>query len=69
MFWGLKLVAVWFSIDILVIATSWYAVNTIKKYFPEWWERVIACEVSSDLDLEPEIVEVLGLIARPDRIK
>jgi hypothetical protein len=47
--WFLQLIVIWLSIDILVIATGWYAVTTIKTYFPNWWKRTIA-------DIEPEII-------------
>jgi hypothetical protein len=47
--WFLQLIVIWLSIDILVIATGWYAVTTIKPYFPNWWKRTIA-------DIEPEII-------------
>ena len=49
MFWLLQLIVIWLTIDILVITTGWYAVTTIKPYFPNWWKRTIA-------DIEPEII-------------
>ena len=52
MSWLLQLIVIWLSIDILVIITGWYAVTTIKPYFPNWWKRTIA-------DVEPEMVETL----------
>ena len=56
MAWWLQLLIIWLSIDGVVIATGWYVV-TLKPYFPNWWERVIACEVEPDLDLELEIID------------
>lgn len=41
----LQLIIVWLSIDIVIMATGWYGVSTIKQISPGWWERVIACEV------------------------
>lgn len=41
----LQLIIVWLSIDIVIMATGWYGVSTIKQISPDWWERVIACEV------------------------
>jgi hypothetical protein len=69
MIWWLKLMAVWLSVDILVVATSWYAVNTIKKYFPDWWEREIACEVDANFNLEPQIIEVPSLTVKSKALK
>lgn len=39
--WLLKLGVIWFSFDILVIATAWYAVSVIKPRCPNWWKQVI----------------------------
>jgi|GEM_PF-6044156 len=39
--WLLKLVVIWLSIDILIIATGWYFVTTIKPLCPGWWKRVV----------------------------
>lgn len=60
MVWWLQLIIIWLGIDLIVIATGWY-ITTLKSYFPNWWERVIACEVEPDLDLEAEPVDVPGL--------
>ena len=69
MIWWLKFVVIWLSIDIVVLATAWYAVNTLKQYFPDWWERVIACEVEPDFDLEPEIIEIPSFRPEPESVK
>ena len=45
--WLLKLIVIWLSIDILIIATGWYLVTTIKPLCPEWWKREV-------VDDEPE---------------
>jgi len=52
MSWLLQLIVIGLSIEILIMATGWYAVTTIKPYFPNWWKRTIA-------DVEPEMVETL----------
>ena len=39
--WLLKFTVIWLSLDILIIATAWYAVNILKPRFPRWWKRVI----------------------------
>ena len=39
--WLVKLVVIWMSIDILMLATSWYGVTVIKPRYPDWWKRVI----------------------------
>ena len=58
MSWLLQLIVIWLSIDILIIATGWYAVTTIKPYFPIWWKRTIA-DMEPDANIELEIVETL----------
>lgn len=58
MSWLLQLIVIWLSLDILIIATGWYAVTTLKPYFPNWWKRTIA-DVEPDANIEPEIVETL----------
>ncbi len=50
MAWWLQLIIIWLSIDIVVIATGWYGVTTIKPKFPNWWKRVIA-------DVEPDYAD------------
>jgi hypothetical protein len=40
--WLLKLIVIWLSVDVLIMATSWYAVTTIKPHFPNLWRLVIA---------------------------
>lgn len=37
----LELLAIWLSFDVVVFATGWYAVKTIKPSFPNWWRRHI----------------------------
>jgi len=38
----LKVGVIWLSIDIVTIATGWYAVTVIKPRWPAWWRRVVA---------------------------
>ena len=54
----LKFLTIWFSIDVVVIATGCYAVNVIKSHFPDWWRAVICGDGS---EIEPE----LGTTASP----
>ncbi len=42
--WLLKFIVIWLSFDIIVLATVWYAVATIKPRFPGWWQRVIVAD-------------------------
>jgi len=42
--WLLKFVAVWLSIDTLIVVTAWYLVTTIKPLCPDWWRRVVIDE-------------------------
>jgi hypothetical protein len=51
--WLLRLVVIWFSLDVVIIATGWYAKSTIKVQFPNWWRRVI-CDKGPEI--EPEFV-------------
>lgn len=39
--WLLKIVVLWFSFDVILVATCWYAATVIRPYCPNWWERVI----------------------------
>lgn len=57
MVWWLQLIVIWLSIDLIVIATGWY-IATLKQYFPQWWEQVIACEVKPGLDLDAELINL-----------
>jgi hypothetical protein len=42
--WLLEFAVIWFGFDVLVIATTWYLVGTIKPHFPNWWRQVVAEE-------------------------
>ncbi|MFQ5612725.1 MAG: hypothetical protein ACE5H9_11395 [Anaerolineae bacterium] len=37
----LKILVIWFAINVVILATSWYATTVIKPRFPEWWKRNI----------------------------
>jgi hypothetical protein len=58
--WLLKLVVIWISIDIVTIATGWYAINVIKPRFPNWWRQVIIADADPEIwsDLEPVVSPV-----------
>ncbi len=58
MAWWLQLSLLWLSIDIVIIATAWYGITTLKPHFPNWWKRVIA-DVEPNYTLEFETVETL----------
>ena len=51
----LRIAAIWFSISILVIATSWYLTATIPQRWPDWWRRIVVDE--DPFDLEEEAAE------------
>ena len=54
--WLLKVIAIWLTVDILVIATFWYANHTIKHLWPNWWQQVVITPIDLELGLvEPEI--------------
>jgi hypothetical protein len=54
MIW-LKLLTIWLSIDVVVIATYWYASTVIMFQFPNWWKWII-CDYGPEI--EPELDEV-----------
>jgi hypothetical protein len=41
MVWFLKLLVVWLSFDVVVIASGLYLVRAIKPKFPNWWRQVV----------------------------
>jgi len=45
--WLLKFTVIWISIDIVIAATIWYGISTIRPRYPNWWRRVV-------VDDEPE---------------
>ncbi len=61
----LKFLIIWFSIDVVVIATGYYAANVIKPRFPDWWRRVIA---DAEPEIEPEFVTVALPFPIPPKI-
>ena len=42
--WVIKLFILLLSVDIIIVATGWYATKTIKPLFPNWWKRVVVTE-------------------------
>jgi hypothetical protein len=56
-YWLLKLGFIWLSIDVVVLATGWYLVKTIRPYFPHWWQQVIADDWPSDEEVQLDEVE------------
>ncbi|MBE7551285.1 MAG: hypothetical protein HS126_09460 [Anaerolineales bacterium] len=44
MFWFLKLLVVWLSVDVVVIASGLYLIRVIKPRFPNWWRQAVADE-------------------------
>ena len=59
MAWWLQFLLIWLSVDIVVIATGWYSVTTLKPNFPNWWKRVIA-------DMEPNYALELQTVETPN---
>jgi hypothetical protein len=47
--WLLKFLLIWLSIDVVIIATGWYAVTVIKPYFPNWWRRAVVDDAPARL--------------------
>lgn len=67
--WWLEFIIIWLSIDIIIIATGWFTVGTIKTFFPNWWERVIASEADAELDFETNKVEIPGYMTKPKAVE
>ena len=44
--WFFGLCLIWMSLDIVIFATAWYLVTTIKPRYPGWWRRTIVDEES-----------------------
>jgi hypothetical protein len=40
----LEFLVIWFSIDVVVLVTGWYAVFTIRPRFSDWWKQHIVDE-------------------------
>ena len=38
----LDFIILWLSLDVIIVATGWYMVTTIKPRCPNWWRRTIA---------------------------
>jgi hypothetical protein len=38
----LKFVAIWLTIDAVIIAVGWYFATNIKPHYSDWWQQVIA---------------------------
>ena len=51
----LRFLVVWFSIDVVVIATGWYFVRVINRQFPNWCKRVI-CDYGPEMEQELDMV-------------
>lgn len=51
----LKVLIIWGSIDIVILATGLYLGNVIRVHFPNWWKQVI-CDDGPDI--EPELNQV-----------
>jgi hypothetical protein len=60
----LKFGLIWLAINILLVATVWYGVTTIRRHFPDWWRRTIA-----DEDPEPAtLIKVRVLLENSDML-
>ncbi|MEM7028537.1 MAG: hypothetical protein AAF629_03005 [Chloroflexota bacterium] len=34
----IKIMIVWFALDIFFLATIWYMRSTLRPMFPQWWQ-------------------------------
>ena len=46
--WLLYVLVIWISLDIIILATCWYACTTIAPRWPELWRQIV-------VDDEPEM--------------
>lgn len=46
--WLLKVIVIWLSVDVVLIATIWYVVVTVQQLWPDWWARVVADSLDPD---------------------
>ena len=47
MHWLLDLAILWFGLNIVIMATSWYVARVMPLFWPEWWRHVV-------VDIEPD---------------
>jgi hypothetical protein len=57
--WLLRLVVIWFSLDVVIMATGWYAKSIVKVQFPNWWRRVICDLLHPAIDGKPIRIEAM----------
>jgi hypothetical protein len=38
-----KIAILWLALDMVILASVWYAVSTIRPLFPRWW-RAFVCD-------------------------
>ncbi len=55
--WLAILLVIWIGVDVLVIATCWYLISTIKPYFPNWWKQNMVIEVDRYFETESGLGE------------
>ncbi len=36
-----KIATIWLALDLMIVATIWYATNTLQVVFPNWWKAVV----------------------------
>jgi hypothetical protein len=55
--WLLETLAVWLGLDVLFIATIWYATISLSQLLPNWWQQNIAATIEPSFDeiVEPEL--------------
>jgi hypothetical protein len=45
-----KVFTVWLAVDVIILATVWFATSTIQPLFPGWWKTVVCDTVPTLLD-------------------
>jgi hypothetical protein len=47
----LKVAIIWFVLDVLILASVWYAVSTVQPLFPGWWKAFVCDHASESIDI------------------
>lgn len=55
--WLLEALAIWLSLDVLFIATIWYATLSLPRLWPNWWQQNVVATIEPGVDdiAEPEL--------------
>jgi hypothetical protein len=51
MIYFIKVAVIWLSLDVLILASVWYATSTVQPLFPGWWKAVVCDHTSESIDI------------------